>query len=242
MIPLERIDTVFLDVGNTLVSHDFDAIARVLAEEGLPCEPDQLRRAEAAARPALSRWLEQGRSTEGRGTLEVYLTLALQRVPDLELDAGALPARVEAVVPRLKQEGLLFCRALPGVDRALADLAAAGPRLVAVSNSDGSVERLLETLGLRASLEGVVDSALVGFEKPDPAIFRHALERFDCRPESTLHVGDLHAVDVLGARSAGLEAALVDPFGDWPETDCLRVRDVAELAELVRRAREAARR
>ena len=40
-----------------------------------------------------------------------------------------------------------------------------------MSNSDGTVEEGLEALGLRQHLHHVVDSAVIGVEKPDPAIF-----------------------------------------------------------------------
>ena len=53
-IPYADIDTVFLDVGNTLISIDFDRVADELTTRRLPCEPDVLRRAEAAARPGYS--------------------------------------------------------------------------------------------------------------------------------------------------------------------------------------------
>ncbi len=40
----------------------------------------------------------------------------------------------------------------------------------------------------------------------------------------------MNAVDVLGARAAGLHAMLVDPFDDWSGVDCFRVPDLAALA------------
>ena len=43
-----------------------------------------------------------------------------------------------------------------------------GLRLAVVSNSNGTVARLLEALDLARWLDAVVDSDVVGFEKPDP--------------------------------------------------------------------------
>ena len=75
----------------------------------------------------------------------------------------------------------------------------------------------------------VVDSARVGYEKPDPRIFEHALRVSGAEPATTLHVGDLYDADILGARAAGIHAALLDPFDDWHHVDCQRFRDVPEL-------------
>jgi putative hydrolase of the HAD superfamily len=52
-----------------------------------------------------------------------------------------------------------------------------------------------------------------GVEKPDPEIFLRACRRMGVEPGAALYVGDLYPVDVLGARSAGMEALLLDPMG-----------------------------
>jgi putative hydrolase of the HAD superfamily len=83
----------------------------------------------------------------------------------------------------------------------------------------------------------VIDSALVGFEKPDPRIFATALTRTASDPARTVHVGDVYAADVLGARAAGLPAVLLDPHGDWGAVDCEVARDVPEVAERILSAR-----
>jgi putative hydrolase of the HAD superfamily len=58
----------------------------------------------------------------------------------------------------------------------------------------------------------VVDSAVVGIEKPDPRIFAFALQVLDVPAERTLYVGDTVRNDVLGARAAGLHPLHLDPF------------------------------
>ena len=89
----------------------------------------------------------------------------------------------------------------------------------------------MEDAGLRGHFAHVIDSAIVGAEKPDPRIFEHALEAAGASAERTLHVGDLYSVDVVGARAAGVHAVLLDPFGDWGEVDCARVADLVALRE-----------
>jgi putative hydrolase of the HAD superfamily len=112
----------------------------------------------------------------------------------------------------------------------LARLRAAGLRLGVVSNSDGRVEQALQAAGLREYFDVVLDSALVGMEKPDPRIFRAALDALGVAPEEALYVGDLYEVDVLGARAAGVQAVLLaQPEADSPP-GC---RTVASLEDLV---------
>ena len=231
-IPWSEISTLFLDAGNTLVSIDFDRVARELSARDVACTAQELRRAEAAARPAVSAWLE-GRSTEGADGFRFWLGAALRQLPAAgELEEEQLTALVGELAPRLRVRGQanrLWCWVLPGVPDALAALHAAGLELVVVSNADGTVEQGLVEQGLRGFFSAVHDSHHVGFEKPDPRIFEHALAEADADPDRTLHVGDLYAADVAGARAAGIHALLLDPLDDWGEVDCLRLPDLAAL-------------
>jgi putative hydrolase of the HAD superfamily len=229
-VPLGEIETVFLDVGNTLVSMDFGLLCDVLACHGVTATPVALARAEAAARPALSRYLA-GDSTESQGTFAFYVGSILEALGG-EAAAGrdALAPRLAAHLRRTVPTERLWSRVLPGVPEALTALGAAGLALAAVSNSDGTVEASLAAWGLGDLLHLVVDSAVVGVEKPDARIFRHALDRAGAHPERTVHVGDLYAVDVVGARAAGIHAVLLDPYDDWVDADCARAPDVASLA------------
>ena len=236
-IPWADIDTVFLDAGNTLVSMDFAGLCEVLASHGIVCAPDALARAEAAARPALSRFLA-GPSTEWSDTFAFYVRAMLEALGSDPPEArDTLAPVLAAEVRRTFATQRLWSRVIPGVPDALRDLHAAGLKLVVVSNSDGTVEDGMEAAGLRPHLHYVVDSTVVGFEKPDPRIFEHALETAHARPERTLHVGDLYTVDVLGARAAGLHAILIDPYGDWNDVDCPRAPDVAAVARQLLSAR-----
>lgn len=232
---------VLLDAGNTLVSIDFEWMAELLAGAGVEATGERLRRAEARARPVLSRRLADaaagGRlSTESGSTFTFYVERILAGLRGLAAEeAEALAPDLAAA---LKSEGnpRLWSRLLPGTRAALAQLRALGLRLAVVSNSDGTIRETLERVGLAGDFEAIFDSRLVGFEKPDPRIFAHAVADLGCAPSSALYVGDLYSVDVVGARAAGLQAALVDPFGDWSDLDCPVVADLPELAVRLRGA------
>ena len=120
---------------------------------------------------------------------------------------------------------------MPGVPEALEAFRGLGVQLVAVSNSDGSAEQSLEETGLRGYFSVVIDSARVGFAKPDLRIFELALRMSHAERDRTLHVGDMYHADVVGARRAGISVLLLDPFDDWTGVDCARLPDLAALAQ-----------
>jgi HAD superfamily hydrolase (TIGR01509 family) len=235
-IPYAEIRTLFLDVGNTLVSMDYSWLSEALSAEGVACEAEALHRAEAAARPIVSAGLEQ-RSTETEAAFSFYLETVLRCLPGgSDMDPLQLSKISRELTPVLRPAGQverLWSSVIPGVPDALVSLGNAGVQLAAVSNSDGTVEELLVRQNLRPYLSAVYDSQVVGFEKPDPRIFYYALKDLNADPACTLHVGDLYSIDVKGARAAGLHAVLLDPFGDWQDVDCHCVRDLSELSRKI---------
>ena len=102
-----------------------------------------------------------------------------------------------------------FADAVP----ALEGLRGHGLKLVCVSNWDCSLPDVLERCGLGQLLDGAVSSAVAGARKPDPAIFKRALELAGCAPGEAVHVGDTAEEDVYGARAAGIEPLLLDRGG-----------------------------
>jgi putative hydrolase of the HAD superfamily len=109
----------------------------------------------------------------------------------------------------MHQERHLWCSVPEATRTALARLKASGLLLGVVSNSEGRAEQALEAAGIRDYFDVVVDSGVLGIEKPDPRIFQAALQALLVAPEEALYVGDLYEVDVLGAQSAGIEAVLI---------------------------------
>ena len=85
-----------------------------------------------------------------------------------------------------------------------------------------------DAVGLLDAL-GVSAAHVVGFSKPDPRLFAHALEHTDARAESTLHIGDMYEADVCGARAAGVRPLLLDPYADWDRPDCSTLPDLLAL-------------
>lgn len=235
MIPYDRIDTVLLDVGNTLISIDFDWIAAELGTRGFACEGAAVRRAEAASRPGYSRLLFVDGVEPGTDLFRTYLTTIFERLDvTARLPSPALRDLVTELRPVFRPDGrasVLWRSVMPQVPEALALMRDRGLTLGVVSNSDGTAERSLEAAGLRPYLDLVIDSAIVGYEKPDARIFEHALRASGSLPERALHVGDLYHADVTGARGAGIHALLLDPYGDWPEVDCEREPDLWAVAQ-----------
>jgi FMN phosphatase YigB (HAD superfamily) len=84
-------------------------------------------------------------------------------------------------------------------------------RLGVVSNFYGNLEAVCRGAGLGSLFSVLVDSHLVGVEKPDPAIFQVALDRLEAIPETTVLVGDSLRRDREGARRMGMRFIWMAP-------------------------------
>jgi putative hydrolase of the HAD superfamily len=220
---------VFLDAGNTLVELDYQVIAERIRAEGHPVTADQVRSAEQRARVRLDPHLGRG-STETLDTFRLYLRYTLEGL-GIAWDAAA--DRLAGDLRSAKPPYGLWSILVPEAPAVLAGLRGRGLRLAVVSNSNGTVADILRLVGLAEYLDAIMDSGVIGSEKPQPRIFAAAAEALDVRPEEAVHVGDLYSVDVAGARAAGCGAILLDPAGAWGAVDCPTAPDLSAAARLI---------
>lgn len=221
---------VFLDAGNTLLALDYEAIAERIRADGHAVTPAEVRRAEQRARVRLDPHLGPSRSTETPDVFQLYVRYLLE---GLAVSWGPDAERLVADLRRANPPFGLWSVGVPEAPAVLEGLRRRGLRLAVVSNSNGTVAEILRRVGLADRVDAIVDSGLVGVEKPDPRIFRHAAAALGVAPEETVHVGDLYSVDVLGARAAGCRAILLDPAGAWGDVDCPTVPDLPAAARLI---------
>lgn len=225
-VPLE---TVFLDAGGVLLYPNWWRVSDALAANGVAVSPEALIKADPPARRELDdRHVIGGTTDASRGWLFFDLVLAHAGVSRSAATAAALTA-----LHAYHTASNLWEYVPPPVVPFLEALRARGLRLVVVSNANGTLRAHMDRLDLSRRFDRVLDSADEGVEKPDPRFFDIALERSGARRDTTIHVGDLYHVDVVGARSAGLRGVLLDEADLRPDADCPRVRTLDELSERI---------
>jgi putative hydrolase of the HAD superfamily len=127
-----------------------------------------------------------------------------------------------------------FGDALPCLRR----LRGLGFRVGLVSNFDLWLHDLLDALGLRDLLDGIVVSGELGIVKPAPGIFDAGARSLGLAPGRCLHVGDSIRIDVEGARRAGLTPVLLDRRDRHPQHAGHRITGLDQLDDLALRWRE----
>ncbi|CAN5277881.1 hypothetical protein BH20ACT8_BH20ACT8_00400 [soil metagenome] len=130
-------------------------------------------------------------------------------------------------------EWFLWEEPIEGAAACLTRLREAGVRVGVVSNADGRIAHALERAGLADLLEVIVDSGVVGVEKPDPAIFAHALEPLGLAASQTWYLGDTVHYDAAAAEAAGMTSWIIDHGGLHTIPHPRRVTSLAEFADVV---------
>lgn len=141
-------------------------------------------------------------------------------------------------------EGQLEQEILPleGARETLEVLATQGIRRALICDTGFSpgiiVRRLLEEAKLLELLEVLIFSDEAGVPKPNPHVFRLALDSLESPAQDAVHVGDIRRTDVAGARGMGMGSVRIrwhnDDTSDHPEADVVagshaELRDVLGL-------------
>lgn len=234
---------VFFDAGGTLIHLDFLRLAAVIRTVlGREVSVEQFIAAEYLGRAAIEAHMASGEIGTDTSRWKVHFKAMLDGVGLTDEEF----ARVTPVMMEEHQRKHLWSGVFPGTADGLAELKEAGFFVAVISNADGTVEKLLEAAGLRPQLEFVIDSGLVGIEKPDPRIFEMAIEQAREAGERELvaadcyYVGDIYPIDIVGARAAGMTPVLVDPLRRYGNRDCRCIVNVASFChELVSALRTA---
>lgn len=121
----------------------------------------------------------------------------------------------------------LYVDALPALRR----ITARWP-LVSLTNGNADLGRV----GIETYFRHHISARSVGSAKPARAIFDAAVTQLELAPDQVLHVGDDPALDVVGARDAGLHTAWINrERRPWPaalgEPPDLDLPDLGALAD-----------
>ena len=209
---------IFFDVGNTLL---FPNRARMLA----PLPEDR--------HPTLATWQALERRTKeefDQGLMDgkvdhgfwwTFHTYLLQGL-------NALDDGVRDTLIANTQNSANWDQILPGTRDALERIRQEYA-IAVISNADGRIDAVLRRCGIVDCFASIIDSGIVGHEKPHPAIFEAALREMNASPAESLYVGDVYSVDYVGARQAGMQAVLFDVAGAYRDLEFPRVESLAGL-------------
>ena len=216
-VPLKAI---FFDVGNTLLFPAWNKMLAALHQQRIVPDPKRLQSIECQTKNEFDATLRSG-SPADHGFWYIFyshlldsLSMKDDRLHDQLVSATRISAN--------------WCEIRPGTRETLLRLRKQY-RMGVISNADGKIAGVLERCGIADCFQTIVDSAIVGYEKPHPAIFEAALQGMGSAAPESLYVGDIYSVDYVGATAAGMGAVLMDICGAYRDSKLPRVETLEEL-------------
>lgn len=232
-----RYRAILFDAGNTLIFPNVQDLAVELAAEGYRITLQDFHIADRAGKEKLDSWLGPRLSGSNfPSRLEMIYWVEYMRVLEQRLDASwTVRGRFLCRVVKTFKTLPFWSRVEPGTGSLLDALRAEGYRLGVISNATGHMRAQLAQLDLARRFDFILDSEVVGIEKPSSAIFRIALEAAEVRADEALFVGDTFSIDVAGAERAGIRGVLFDVTGAYADRriNCERITSLGELARLL---------
>lgn len=228
---------VFFDAGETLVHpHPSfpELFAEVLRDEGYEIDAETVRELAAGAAQRFTDALRSDEhalwSTSPERSRRFWFAMYLSLLGDTGIQ-DADGRLTEALYARFSdlESYRLHPDALPLLER----LASGGYPMGVISNFEEWLEGLLEKLDVTRFFPVRVVSGIEGVEKPDPTIFRIALDRMGVAAEESVYVGDHPYFDVEAAREVGMRPVLIDRRDLYPEADGVRITSLQDLPEAV---------
>jgi putative hydrolase of the HAD superfamily len=220
-----NVKVIFFDVGNTLLFPNRERIHAPLIKAGIVPDGEHLRDLECRTKNRFDGMM----TTNGSTDHSFWWMFYSQLLSEIGLQDDALRDQLVTAI----RNSANWDTIRPGTAEQLREIGTRYQTAV-ISNADGRIEDVLQKCGIARCFQTITDSGLVGYEKPHPEIFRHALQSMNVAPEESLYVGDVYSVDYLGATGAGMQALLMDVPGAYRDKGVPRVESLEGLQIMLR--------
>lgn len=207
MIDLKQVKGILFDYGATIDSngtHWAEVLWEAYTSVGLPVTKASFREAYVYGERYLALHPVIKPEHTFKDVLLAKINLQLQWL--LEQDRFTVqPVDIQKNALAISNHCYTFASSCIEKAKPVLDLLVKKYPLVLVSNFYGNVEAVLEDFGLRLYFQSIVESAVVGVRKPNPAIFTLGVEALSLPANQVVVIGDSHAKDIVPAQSIGCQ-------------------------------------
>ncbi len=217
MLNTEKIKGIIFDYGGTLDSngiHWAEVIWKAYVDHAIPVERQAFREAYVYG----ERYLATHPVIKPHHTFRDLLLEKIKLQMSKLVESGFLAETAKTSEYSIAVSDQCYNFAISTLQKAkpvLDKLVSVYP-LVLVSNFYGNVEAVLTDFGLISYFDKIIESAVVGVRKPDPAIFSLGVEALGFLPEEIVVIGDSHSKDIIPATKIGCRTIWIKGVG-WEE-------------------------
>lgn len=219
MFDLTKVKGIIFDYGGTIDSngkHWAEVLWDSYIEQGVPVTKEQFREAYVYG----ERYLATNVVIQPEDNFYVLLKKKTEIQLGYLAEKGFLVNgdKTEAYSLAISNQCYTFVKDL--IKKEISILTALKKRypMVLVSNFYGNVQAVLGDFGLLQYFDDIIESAVVGVRKPDPAIFGLGVERLGLSGDSIVVIGDSYTKDIVPASKNGCQTIWLKGPG-WGDDD-----------------------
>ena len=217
MLDISKIKGIIFDYGGTIDSngkHWAEVLWDAYVDNGVPVSKEQFREAYVYA----ERYLATHAVIEPEDNFFDLLTKKVDLQIDFLVDKLFLPAegKTKGYGLAISTQCYTFVKSLISKEKSLLEELKNRYPMVLVSNFYGNVQSVLSDFGLLDYFDDIIESAVVGVRKPDPAIFGLGVQSLGIPASSVVIIGDSYTKDIVPARSLGCHTIWLKGTG-WEE-------------------------
>ena len=240
MFHLHKIKGIIFDYGGTIDSngkHWAEVLWESYQEQQVPVTKEQFREAYVYA----ERYLATNPVIAAQDNFYMLLEKKVRIQTEYLINKRILVEndKTEGYILAISEQCYTFVKDL--IRKEIAILTALKNRypLVLVSNFYGNVQSVLSDFGLLSYFDSIIESAVVGIRKPDPAIFKLGIDALALDPSSVVVIGDSYSKDIVPASENGCQTIWLKGLG-WEKdkedakadliiSDFMELKDVFQL-------------
>lgn len=231
---LSNIKAIFFDAADTLffikdgLGKTYAAPAR---KYGIDPDPQELRNAFSKHFPSAPPLAFGGISNSERKSLEKEWWY--QVVTKVYNDVGMFDEFDDYFDDLFEVFRTTAWKIFPETNNVLTEIKNLGYAIIVVSNFDSRVYDVCGSLGIIDHFDDFIISSEAGYAKPDPEIYKLALQRNNLVPEECVFIGDNYLNDYVAPTKLGLKAILLNRENENQEHEVYKISNLNELLSIL---------
>jgi 2-haloalkanoic acid dehalogenase type II len=231
-----EIKAVLFDLGNTLVyQNPYEVFQKILGTHGITITIDEIKKAFTKTEREFNPERYSGLSAH-----EFYTQLNLHVLKHLGIkDPNLLRSLAEDIDFQWFKIAKICL--YDDVKPTLEKLRKEGFKLGLITDGyRDELERMLSKFGLQDFFDVCVCADTIGKRKPNPQVFKYALDKLNVSPSETVFVGDRLDIDYLGAKEAGMTPILIQREGNREKVaNVWVIRSLKEIFKILETIKES---
>ncbi len=231
---MENISGILMDYLGTVDTngeHWFEVMCNMYEKSNIKVDKEELRKAYIFAEQELEAADIIKPTNTFKDVMQLKINFQITYMVQHNMIEMLTPKRVDTLVDNC----YTFARHMTQMQAPILERLSQHYPLILVSNFYGNIHSVLKDFGISKYFRGVIESAVEGVRKPDPALYRLGIERLHAPAKKVVVIGDSYVKDIAPAKKLGCQTIWLQGNGwdDVPDSHLTADHIIKSLDEVI---------